>query len=70
MKKLLVLAILFIAFTSCTADDGDSCNCTKSYFSFNNTNTATFVNSEDVGCTDEVDIEYIDSDTYYTIECQ
>jgi len=68
MKRLLIL-VLLIAFTSCTNDDNDSCECTKSYYSFNNTNTATFVNSESVDCTDEVSIEYIDSDTYYTIEC-
>ena len=70
MKKLLILAILVIAFTSCsTSDDGADCNCSKNYYSFSNNDPGTLVNSEDVGCVDEVGTTYIDSDTFFRIEC-
>lgn len=71
MRKLLIITLLTLSFTSCSKDDSDNCNCTKSYYSFDDPNEpGTFVNSESVDCTDEVGKQFIDSDTYFTIECE
>lgn len=70
MKKVLILIVLFIVFVSCSTDDSaDDCGCTKNYYKVEG-NVITFVNSDSVECQDEVEIQYIDSDTYFTIECK
>lgn len=72
MKYLLLLLVTGL-FMSCTTDDlqrteEDNCGCIKDtyYFDLNGT---ILESSEEVPCTEEVDIIQTDSTHYYTITC-